>query len=104
MENNRKYNVIVSKRAAKMLSDHAAFLANVSRSAADELVSEFSTAASSLEFMPERCSKFNAGHLQSNKYRRLIFGKRYLMVFQIIDQTVYIDYILDCRRDYSWLI
>lgn len=28
----------------------------------------------------------------------------YSMIFQIIDTTVYIDYIVDCRQDYTWLL
>lgn len=27
----------------------------------------------------------------------------YLVLYQIRDDTVYIDYILDCRKDYNWL-
>ena len=28
----------------------------------------------------------------------------YLVLYQIQDDTVYVKYILDCRKDYSWLI
>ncbi len=27
--------------------------------------------------------------------------KRYLVLYQIKDQTVYVEYIVDCRQDYS---
>lgn len=30
--------------------------------------------------------------------------KWYLVLYQIQDSTVYVEYILDCRKDYSWLI
>ena len=28
----------------------------------------------------------------------------YLVLYQVQDDTVYIEYVLDCRKDYSWLI
>ena len=30
--------------------------------------------------------------------------KWYLVLYQILDDTVYVEYILDCRKDYHWLI
>ena len=38
------------------------------------------------------------------KYRKLLFEKHYLLVYQIINSTVYIDAVVDCHQDYSWLI
>jgi len=33
-----------------------------------------------------------------------LVGKRYLILYQIKGQMVYVDYIVDCRQDYEWLI
>ena len=55
MEQQNKYRVIVSARAAQMLVSHAAFLAQVSPAAAERLTVEFEKAAKSLEQMPQRC-------------------------------------------------
>ena len=41
MERQNKYRVIVSARAAQMLVSHAAFLAQVSHTAAERLTVEF---------------------------------------------------------------
>ena len=86
-----KYRVEVSQKAAQMLVSHAAFLAQV-------------RAADSLEIMPQRCSWLKGEHIPKNAYRFLLFEKRYMLIFQIADNTVYIDYVVDCRQDYSWLI
>ena len=51
----RKYRVIVSRRAAQMLTSHAAFLAGASPSAAEQLLTAFEAAAKSLEQFPQRC-------------------------------------------------
>ena len=51
-QQNKKYRVVVSARAAQMLVSHAAFLAQASTAAAQRLTAEFEKAANSLEFMP----------------------------------------------------
>lgn len=87
-----------------MLVSHAAFLAQVSPDAAERLVASFEEAASSLDQMPFRCPWLTAEYIPANKYRYLIFEKRYLMIYQVRDNTVYVDYVVDCRQDYGWLL
>lgn len=41
---------------------------------------------------------------QCRLQRKMFIEKWYLILYQIQDDTVYVDYILDCRKDYSWLI
>lgn len=104
MEQQNKYQVIVSERAKQMLISHAAFLAQVSPDAAEQLVLSFEKAASSLDTMPQRCPWLTGAYIPKNAYRFLVFGKRYLLIFQIQDDVVYADYVVDCRQDYGWLI
>ena len=54
--------------------------------------------------MPQRCARFRGEYIPSDKYRFLLFEKRYMLLFQVIEDTVYVDYVLDCRKEYSWLI
>lgn len=100
---NKQYNVIVSERATDMLIQHVRFMTEVSPQAADKLRAEIIEASKSLQSFPERNSGFSDPVLPANKYRKII-SKRYLLVYQIKDDTVYIDYILDCRQDYQWLL
>lgn len=100
----KHYRVVISHRASQMLVSHASFLANVSVHAANKLVTSFQAAAKSLELMPHRCPWLNAEYIPANKYRYLLFEKRYLMIFQIRDDTVFVDHVVDCRQDYAWLI
>ena len=60
MEQQNKYRVVVSARAAQMPVSHAAFLAQASPAAAERLT--------------------------------------------VVDNTVYADYVVDCRQDYGWLV
>lgn len=104
MNRQNKYKVIVSERAAQMLVSHAAFLAQVSPAAAEHLTVEFEKAAKSLEIMPQRCAWLSGEYIPKNVYRFILFEKRYMIIFQIYDDVVYADYVVDCRQDYGWLI
>ena len=99
MEQQNKYRVIVSERATQMLVSHAAFLAQVSPEAAERLTAEFEKTANSLELMPQRCSWLTGEYIPRNAYRFILFEKRYMIIFQIVDDIVYADYVVDCRQD-----
>ena len=43
-------------------------------------------------------------YITPNKYHKMFIEKWYPVLYQIQDDTVYVEYILDCRKDYSWLI
>lgn len=104
MEKQNRYRVIVSERATQMIVSHAAFLAQVSQEAAEKLTVEFEKAANSLEIMPQRCAWLTGEYIPRNAYRFIMFEKRYMIIFQIVDDIVYADYVVDCRQDYGWLI
>lgn len=101
---NELYCVIVSSSAASQLTSHAAFLANVSPSSAERLVQSFEQAAASLRHSPMRCPYLRSKFLPANKYRQLVFEKRYMLIYQVADHCVYIDHVVDCRQDYQWLL
>lgn len=80
MEQQNKYRVVVSARAAQMLVSHAAFLAQVSPAAAERLTVEFEKAAKSLEQMPQRCPWLKGEYIPKNAYRFILFEKRYMLI------------------------
>ena len=58
----------------------------------------------SLHKMPERYPFLYAEFIPSNKYHKMFVERWYLILYQVKDQTVYVDYIVDCRQDYGWLM
>ena len=58
----------------------------------------------SLSEMPQRFPFFEDNYIPPNKYHKMFIKNWYLILYQIQDDTVFVDYILDCRKDYSWLI
>ena len=104
MENKHQYKVIISDRARQMLSYNMRFLAQESPNGARRTKDELIKAVSSLGAMPERFPFLNVEFVPINKYHKMFVKKWYLILYQIKDQTVYVDYIVDCRQDYGWLV
>ena len=99
-----KYKVIISDRAKEMLGLHIRFLAQVNKPAAVNLKNRLVAEIRSLQDMPQRYPFFNENYIPANKYHRLYVENCYLVLYQIKDDTVYVDWIVDCRQDYQWLL
>ena len=100
----KKYKVIVSDRTKRMLGTHIRFMAQVNKDAAKTKKQELMEAMRSLERMPQRFPFFEEAYIPTNKYHKMFIEKWYLILYQIQDDTVYVEYIVDCRKDYNWLI
>jgi len=99
-----EYDVIVSEAALAMLDNHIAFLAKMSVKAAEELMSEILNDSASLSQFPERFPVFESEFIPEGRYRKMLSAKRYLILYEIDGSDVCVDYIVDCRQDYEWLI
>jgi plasmid stabilization system protein ParE len=98
------YEVTISEEATQMLVSHARFLAQVNEPAALRLIEAFQEKAASLKLFPDRNPWLSDPLLPELKYRKLLIEKRYLLLYQIKSNTVYIDAIVDTRQDYGWLL
>ena len=90
MTAEKQYKVIVSEKAYDTLSKIISYIALDSIEAAVKVKNEISKAMASLSYL--------------NKYRKLVIMRRYLIIYQCRDELVYVDYIVDCKQDYQWLI
>jgi plasmid stabilization system protein ParE len=104
MEKKPQYKVIVSDRARQMLAGHIHFLAQKSPTAARKVKNDLLDAIRFLHQVPERFPFLDAEFIPLNKYHKMFVEKWYLILYQIKDQKVYVDYIMDCRQDYGWLV
>ena len=96
----RRYEVILSRRAEQMLTNHVLFLARVSVKAARRLRDAFAEMLDALEDNPFQFPPAEVSGLPG-EYRKALFGKRYQAIFCVEDRTVYLDAVLDCRMDSS---
>ncbi len=80
------------------------FLAEVSEQAAQNLVDDFRVTAKSLEKYPDSNPWLSDSALPINKCRKLLLYRRYLLIYQVKNNTVFVEYIVDCRQNYGWLL
>ena len=99
-----KYDVIISDDALRQLGECVLFLAQKDMNAAIRLKSKLIESMGSLSEMPARYPFFNEPYVPANKYHKMFVETWYLILYQIKDNRIYVDYVLDCRRDYQWLI
>ena len=92
MGSNSKYKVIVSDRAKRMLGTHIRFMAQVNKQAAAAKKKEIMTAMRSLCQMPQRFPFFEELYITPNKYHKMFVEKWYLILYQIQDDIVYVEY------------
>lgn len=85
-----------------MLKDHVYFLVRVNVAAAKELRDRIMAETRGLEKMPERFSYLDEDNRRSC-YRKMVVPNWYLVIYLVIDDTVYVEYILDSRKEYPWL-
>ena len=100
----QQYKIIVSNRAKEEMGNHIAFLANISKNTAKKLKEELMKSIRSLVTMPTRYGFINDEYITPNKYHKMIVSSRYLLIYQIKNSTVYVEFIVDCRQDYQWLL
>ena len=98
------YDIVVSDAALAMLDSHADFLARVSPGAALRLIDEILSDIASLSENPQRFPIYENRFVSGDYYRRMLSAKRYLIIYEITEETVFVDYVIDCRQDYDWLI
>lgn len=94
-----KYNIVISNDAVDALDRHAEYLSRVCKATAFELVDTILADIESLGALPDRCPWYENRFIQSNRHRKLLSSKRYLIIFEIDQDTVFVDYIIDCRQN-----
>ena len=104
MTAKKAYKVIVSDRAKQMLGMHIRFIAQISKEAARKKKKQLTEAIRSLAFMPQRYPFFENPYIPHGKCHKMYVENWYLVLYQIKDDRVEVDYIVDCRQDYEWLL
>jgi mRNA-degrading endonuclease RelE of RelBE toxin-antitoxin system len=95
----KKYRVLVSPVVNDRMYAHFLFLAQVSESAARNLLARLIKDIQSLEYMPQRNPYFDRPYLEQGKYRYKLSYRRYRIVYQVIKDCVFVEDIQDCRQD-----
>jgi len=99
MENDEKlYTVIVDPSTNDRMAEHVEFLARINENAANRLADELVADIRSLKTFPHRNPFYNRPYVPLDKYRYMISGKRYRIIYQVDGDFVFVDDIEDCRQ------
>ena len=98
------YEVTVSEEARRQLGECVLFLARKDVDAAERLRERLIESIRSLAHMPTRFPFFDEPYISKDRYHKMFVEKYYLILYQIRDYHVYVDYVIDCHRDYQWLL
>lgn len=99
-----KYRIVISDEARRQIGNCVLFIAQENAEAAQRLRQRLPDSIHALDELPARYPFFNEPYIPANKYRKMFVENRYLILCQIRDETVYVEYFVDCRQDYSWLV
>ena len=104
MVQNKLYKVIISSEAKHGLEIIIRYVATNSIQASRKLRQDIIAEIKSLQLFPERNPFIEGEFIPYNKYHKLIIRRNYLVLYQIKDDAVLVEYVIDCRQDYQWLI
>jgi plasmid stabilization system protein ParE len=98
----RKYEVVLSRRAERMLLKHTEFLARSSHTAARRLIASSKEVMIRLADNPYQfqfADGLDVPGVPAETYRKCLFGRRYKALFLVEGNDVYIDAFIDCRQE-----
>lgn len=88
---DKKYKVIVSDRAKRMLGTHICFMAQVNKDAVKAKKQELMEAMRFLERMPQRFPFFEETYIPTNKYHKMILEIVYGAAVMVIGLAEFIQ-------------
>ena len=94
-----KYDVRIDSVINDKMYSHIRFLAQVSISAANRLYCSLEAAIESLRDCPYSCPKYTPKKPIDAELRYKLCANRYRIIFEIVENFVYVYDIQDCRQD-----
>jgi hypothetical protein len=92
------YKVEISQVARDQMYNHVSFLSNVSEEASLTLKNAFIDNIKSLKSHPDRFSFYDNFALPFERYRKMPVVPYYLVLYEVTNKVVYVDYIIDTRQ------
>lgn len=96
------YKVFHTRKSRRMLKKHMRFLSKVSLPATVKLKKKIDNYIDTLKVFPRTGSKVYFEEELPSKYRKMVINKRYILIYFINKNNVYIETILDARQRNSY--
>jgi len=94
----QKYKIIIKPYAKQLQKEHLKFLARVSKPAARRMSKKLRNAIKSLAESPLQHPIWQPDFEIDSEFRKMIVDK-YIVVYEIVDHEIFVDYILDSRMN-----
>ncbi len=94
-----KYNIYLTNNANNMIKRHILFLSKVSVKTSIKLKQTFKEYIIILKHYPKLGKKLNFKREKPPSIRKMVIDKRYILIYFIINNNIYIDTILDSRQN-----
>ena len=88
--------IFISKNARDNLYLYLFYKRKYSPHSAKEFFKDFNSKIQSLSLFPYMYPKL----LSDNSYRKILFNKKYIILYTIYNNNIYIDSVLYCGQDY----
>lgn len=88
--------ILISKNAKADLYLHHFYKQKYSKEAAKKFFEDFNSCIQSLYLFPYMYPKI----LNNSVYRKILFNKKYLILYTIDNNIIYIDSIVNCKQNY----
>ncbi|USF27679.1 hypothetical protein N510_002636 [Firmicutes bacterium ASF500] len=95
------YRLKIHPRVSGQLEKHAEFIARVSRPAAVRFRTEFKKTLIRLVENPYLFPLLESDYQSEDFYRKALFGKWYKVIFYVEADVIYLDAVIDGRREIS---
>ena len=100
----KKYNLKIKPNVKIQLDNHVRFATNVSLKFATSIRDNFyKVLKEQLPYDSDRHPLWLPDFELPKPYHKILIKKRYMLLFYINNDTVFLDYFLDCRMDNSKL-
>ena len=98
-----KYKIVVSPLALNMLDDILKFIAISNYKKADETRKKIIQGIRQITVFPYKHPVLFFKDYLKNNYRKVVVDNKYLVIYQVIKNTIYVEYIVDCKQENKWL-
>lgn len=88
--------ILISNKAKLDLYLHSFYKSKYSKASAHKFFKDFNSSIQSLLLFPYMYPKIST----NNPYRKILFNKKYLIIYFIENGNVYIDSIINCKQNY----
>lgn len=104
MVQSKQYKIEVSERAKRNFGKIISYLAIENPSYARKVKAELTASIKSLSEFPERFPFLEGEFIPYNKYHKFVVNGSFIILYIVQDETVRVEYVVDCKQDYQWLI